>query len=127
SGIKASSRVVGRVRTRTGPNGIYVKYQAAVWTNGTWAGLSTGTNKTEDSFGNGINDSGDMAGQLNNAATLWHNGIPAALTTPGGTKSSSANAINDSGEVVGQIIDKHWNRNAALWKNGSVYNMGVLH
>src|SRR5205823_2318814 len=46
-------------------------------------------------------------------ATIWQNGIPAALK-PEGSASSYANGINDSGDVVGYTDGA-----ATLWHNGS--------
>ncbi len=78
----------------------------------------------------GINDSGQIVGQLNTNvpqhAFLYSNGVMQDLGTISGP-NSIATGINNIGQIVGWTdIDNSQNTHAALWQDGSILDLGSL-
>jgi hypothetical protein len=66
-----------------------------------------------------INDSGDVAGNVNGGAAFWDGGVWRQLQTPNGM-ISSALALNNAGDrIVGFVQDQAGVQRAALWNNWS--------
>ena len=83
----------------------------------------------DESFGNAINASGQIAGYGNIAADrhgfFWSNGVMTDLGhLPGGRDYSKARGINASGQVVG-VSDISGAR-GFLWSNGVMTDLGYL-
>jgi len=79
-----------------------------------------------------INRKGDLAGNVNDQgyqlAALWIDGIGKTLPSfpNGSSPTSEAVAINDRGQAVGYSTNSMARKHAALWKNGSVIDLGAL-
>jgi probable HAF family extracellular repeat protein len=97
-------------------------YTATVWQNAAPIALPSGGS---NSWANGINSSGDVVGEIQGVATLWHNGVATSLSTPTNC-TSTAYAINDAGQIVGGIYDASGVNHATLWMNGTAYDLGTL-
>jgi probable HAF family extracellular repeat protein len=114
--INDAGQVVGFVGTAE-------RSQAALWRGSALTILSTDASIARD-----INNSGQIAGTLGQAAVLWQVGADALVMLgdlPGGANSSSANAINAAGQVVGQSSASD-GLHAFLWTNGIMVDLGVL-
>ena len=71
-----------------------------------------------------INNAGQVAGEVNNQAVLWQNGITRNLGYLPGYTSSHAFGINDAGAVVGWSDFGH--PEAFVWINGVMTDLGNL-
>ena len=71
-----------------------------------------------------INNAGQVAGEVNNQAVLWQNGITWNLGYLPGYTSSHAFGINDAGAVVGWSDFGH--PEAFVWINGVMTDLGNL-
>ena len=69
----------------------------------------------------GINNHGQAAGQSNNEAALFSNGV----TTLIGPSTSYAYGINDSAQIVGQYTATNGRGHAFLYSNGTFTDLGV--
>jgi probable HAF family extracellular repeat protein len=77
----------------------------------------------------GINNSGQIVGQVSTGPTTWHavlwgNGVPTNLGTLPGGRFSEANAINNRGDIVGSA-DTAAGIHAVLWQNGRMFDLGT--
>src|ERR1019366_10224109 len=83
-----------------------------------------------DSFGYGINNSGQVAGDsyVNNIATaaVWNSTTPTALGMLPGGATSSAQGINNSGQVVGATGLPNNNFVATVWNGTTPTALGML-
>jgi uncharacterized membrane protein len=88
----------------------YTNNRAAVWHNGQFTLL--GVNGGTASYGNGINNLGDVAGNIwHNSATrtepfIIHNSSVSILDYPKGYLQGSADGVNDTGLIVGNLSDQ---------------------
>lgn len=73
---------------------------------------------------NGINNAGEIVGDLQGEATLWYNGTATSLGLLGGT-TSGASAINNYGEIVGSAQTASGNR-AFVYVDGVMYDLNSL-
>lgn len=119
----------GQVAGRSIIDPVNGRYHATVW-NGT-----TPTDLGIDSGAYAINDSGQVAGERNNAgflggsgthATVWNGTTATDLGTLGGTYSG-ATAINNSGVVAGySYIAGDSAYHATLWDGTTLTDLGTL-
>lgn len=73
--------------------------------------------------GAGINNLGDVVGDVDGRAFLWQNG--GSMTDLGTPGNSYATSVNDAGEVAGQYSTGYGER-AFFWSNGSMTDLGTL-
>jgi probable HAF family extracellular repeat protein len=97
-----------------------------LWEDGTIVDLGTVENDT-NSGALDINNRGQVVGwstggEFGDRAFVYENGAMTAL----GGYSSQANGINDSGTIVGQILTSSFDLHAALWRDGTVIDLGTL-
>ncbi len=97
---------------------------AVIWEDGTINQLTNGF------LPYGINNSGQVAGEIYLEsglyhACLWDNGEITDLGTLGGTLSR-ATEINASGQIVGWALPTTGGSRAFLWSNGTMQNLGTL-
>src|SRR5579862_6192104 len=116
AGYTEFSRLVNKV------TGQYtLTYAATVWQNSAPVALPSGG---LNSWAKGINSSGDVVGEIQGIATLWHDAVANSLSTPANC-TSSAYAVNDSGQIVGVIRDSSGVNHATLWKGGTSFDLGT--
>jgi probable HAF family extracellular repeat protein len=105
---------------------------AFIYSNGSLQDLGTLGPAFDDSLGNGINDSGDVAGTSEisgngngsiSHAFLYNNGVMHDLGTNGGP-DSSALAINDKAQITGYYVDTSGNRHAFIYTKGAIKDIG---
>ncbi|MFC3711311.1 PEP-CTERM sorting domain-containing protein [Sphingoaurantiacus capsulatus] len=115
SGINIHGQVVGGSST-VSSSGATVN-RAFVWTNGVMTELprAPGAGNTFGDAAFGINDSGQIVGNMNGPAVIWQNGSFTPLNPSG--PSPSAYAINNSGQVASYAGVPGGNV-AARWENG---------
>jgi probable HAF family extracellular repeat protein len=137
SAINAAGWIAGGITRAapTGGGGFKGISQAVIWKQG--KRISLGGLGGEDSYANGINNRGEVAGYASTArgdkhAFLWREGRMADLGTLGGT-SSEAEAINNRGQVVGKSERKASLRSligraqhATLWESGKALDLNDL-
>jgi probable HAF family extracellular repeat protein len=75
---------------------------------------------------NGINQHGDVVGDTNGHAFLYHNGQLTNLGTAPGDVFSTATDINRAGDIVGYGNDTFGNSHALLWHKGQLTYLGTL-
>lgn len=80
-----------------------------------------------DSAASGINESGQIIGDMTGGAFLWgrHQGTTHLGDLPGGNDFTNATAINNLGQVVGGSSAEQGTR-ATLWQNGTITDLGDL-
>jgi probable HAF family extracellular repeat protein len=117
------SNNVGQVVGFSNP-GNGVTGQAAIW-NGTTPTV-LGAPSGSFSAAQGINDTGQIVGDINNQAVLWNGTTPTYLDTVGGATSSSATGINNTGQVVGWGVTSSYNGYAMLWNGTTPTILGTL-
>src|SRR5579871_3063337 len=77
------------------------------------------------SYGQAINDQGDVAGIIGSQAFLWQAGKMTLLTTSSGGYSNGR-GINNQGQVVGAFQLANGTSHAFLWSNGQMTDLGTL-
>ena len=93
--------------------------EAVIWSGGTVRSLGLGA-------GNGISDSGLVAGSRLGMASLWDvNGTLIPLEDLG-SRDSAAVGVNDNGHVVGTSRSPGAEYHAVHWINGSVFELPTL-
>jgi len=107
---------VGWSTTNTGEH-------ATIW-NGTTP-TDLGTLGGSFSYAAGINDSGQVVGQMGGHATIWNGTTPTDLGTLGGL-TSYAVAINDVGQVVGGSATFNGAGHATIWNGTTPTDLGTL-
>ena len=116
--------IVGSAQTSNG------KRHAAVWRDKRPRDLGL-LAQGDYSSAHDINDHGDIVGEANLApngkpqAFLWHAGKMEELPKFPGGELCSAQAINNSGVIVG-TCDVKGVAHGAIWKSGSVTDLGLL-
>lgn len=99
-----------------------------VWHNHSITSLSP--NVQSFSRARGINNSGQIVGELDNSATLWSAGDSTYLGSLGGL--SIASDINNSGKIVGNyFVGNSYERgnpirHATMWYENSITDLGTL-
>lgn len=94
-----------------------------VWSNHSYTILSP--NVQSFSLARGINNSGQIVGELDNSATLWSAGNSIGLDSLGGASVSSA--INNSGQIVGNSYGKRNTvSHATIWYENGITDLGTL-
>jgi probable HAF family extracellular repeat protein len=124
-GINNRGQAVGYSGTCT------VATHAVLWENGTPIPLPD--LGVESALGVGINDHGQIVGQVASAdgttayGALWQNGAITNLGTLPGDFSSFAEGINNHGQVVGstQLANGDWSH-AFIWQDGVMTDINTL-
>jgi len=97
------------------------------WKNGV---VSTLLDLGNGAIGQGINNRGQIVGQVGSAdgttflAAVWLNGADGPVTnlgTPAGDAAAFASGINDRGQVVGSSLDANFN-----WSHGFIWQDNVM-
>jgi probable HAF family extracellular repeat protein len=123
SAINNAGQVTGISTTASGAA------QAFLYSNGQMTNL--GAASLSESYGRGINDSGQIVGVAINSgntyAFLDTGGQMENLGTLGGS-ASSANAINNAGQIVGDALISPGSavEHAFLYSNGQMIDLGTL-
>ena len=119
-GISASGQVVG---TCWSPDSIdEPTYQAYLYSDEQFTGLGTVPGGTGDSWGNGINDAGQVVGEADmgngvHHAFVYSEGRMTDLgTLPGAVGGSAARSINSSGQIAGWSITDTGVEHAVIWR-----------
>lgn len=95
--------------------------RAVLWNNGVITNLTPDIASTEFSSATGINEAGQIVGNIGNTvAFLWQNGARTSLGHLGGG-GSFVSDINDSGVAVGSST-----RHPFAWQNGTMTDLGLL-
>jgi probable HAF family extracellular repeat protein len=68
-----------------------------------------------------INERSEIALNVGGKAYIWRNGTTEELTGLG-----AATAINDAGDVVGRILPIEYGTHAAIWRDGTLTDLGVI-
>jgi probable HAF family extracellular repeat protein len=115
--LNETGQVVGYSRLSLTSN-----YSHAVrWHNGAITDLTPDLAANETSWATGINESGQIVGNIGYAtAFLWQNGNRTNLGGLGGG-GSFASDINDNGLVVGSSMGR-----PVVWQNGVITDLGLL-
>lgn len=103
---------------------------AFLYENGVMKDLGT-LSGDKYSYGNAINDSGEVVGESRDAADhvhafLYQKGIMTSLGTLPGGSYSTASGINNRGQVVGTADNGHGEVHGFLYENGVMTDLGVL-
>jgi probable HAF family extracellular repeat protein len=76
-----------------------------------------------------INDRGQVLLSVSRGLALWDNGslqpLP-GLGAPGGGSDNTARALGENGEVVGTGRTANFRRQAFVWRDGAMTNLGAL-
>jgi probable HAF family extracellular repeat protein len=118
TGVNDRGDVVGYSSTAAG------EIHAFLWRDGTMTDLGGGTT----SLAYAVNNRGAIAGDADQAPTVWLRGTSVSLDLPPGAEFGSALAINDRGDVAGYggfPSGLSINR-ATLWRHGVPVDLGTL-
>lgn len=113
TGINNAGQVVGISSTN---GGSYYSH-ATLW-NGTTATDLQSTWNSGYSYAFAINNTGQVAGDVNGVATVWNGTSATYIVSPSRFATSRANAINDSGIAVGYVAPNGSPSWATIW-NGT--------
>ncbi len=91
----------------------------------TVADLTAGS-KQKYSFisASGINDKGEVAGQVDGRAFWWRNGELSFIGQLPGSTSCGATDVNDAGQIVGTCSFGEWDKKYFFWQSGQMQNLG---
>ena len=124
--LNDAGQVVGHSTVATGS-----QTRAVLWHNGTIVNLTPDLAATEFSSATGINESGQVVGNIGyGMAFLWQNGVRTPLGHLGGG-ASAAGDISDSGVVVGSSYTRDVTpmglmQHPFTWENGVMTDLGLL-
>lgn len=119
SAINSNGQVVGH--STFGPYNSDT--HATLWHQGKIIDLSLGSPNSSEA--NDINDAGQIVGQENGQATLWHKSDKINLGRLDGSTRSAAYGINSSAWIVGYSGTTEYSL-ATLWRDGNAVNLNDL-
>lgn len=121
NGINGNGQVVGTVHGSGNS-------QATLWVNG--AAQQLGGLGGADSFGNAINNLGQMVGMATTpegtGRAVYYSGGSVLDISPSGSQWSSAYAINNNGVAAGYAMDAGMNFRAFTWAGSASTQLGTL-
>jgi probable HAF family extracellular repeat protein len=121
--INEAGQMVGASATPTGS-------RATLWDGSAIVNLTPLLGAGEWSTASGLNDAGDVVGNVNSKAFVWENGNLTMLPHLGGV-FGSATDINHARQIVGAsyttVVTQLGNMpHAVLWQDGGMTDLGVL-
>jgi len=131
SGIAHAINGVGQV-VGVSNLGLNSGARATLWDNGQIVNLTPGLAASEGSAATGINDAGEIVGNVNYSTPfIWRDGTITPLGDLGGGGGGYAADINNAGQVVGSSYTAHVTplgnmQHPFLWENGVMRDLGLL-